>query len=236
MKLLKSDSVHQTGVLAVMVASHSLELLPLVQTETVSGGEKDGMLTGGLDHGGAAPQASVHLQPTQPWPGTCNRAPAPLYLGQLCCTTAWTQVTEEEGRGGGRYLCYSSTLQWSDSILVGETLSSDSPLSSSGLEWKILIKFLIVISFSFSQLSYFRVIAVGHQQCVYYYHLWEGVGGYFHPHYWIVVAERISKMLSKQFSANEEEKIEEKKAGILNLILKFYYNKNRHKTLESDLF
>ena len=165
MKLLKSDSVHQTGVLAVMVASHSLELLPLVQTETVSGGEKDGMLTGGLDHGGAAPQASVHLQPTQPWPGTYNRAPAPLYLGQLCwsCTTAWIQVREEEGRGEGeRYLCYSSTPQWSDSHLVGisgETLSSESPLSSSRLEWKILIKFLIVISFSFSQLSYFRVIA-----------------------------------------------------------------------------
>ena len=144
------------------VATHSLELLPLVQTETVGGGEKDGVLTGGLDHGGAAPQASVHLQPTQPGPGTCNRAP--LYLRQLCwsCTTAWTQVTEEEGRGGGRYLCYSSTPQWSDSNLVGisgETLSSDSPLSSSRLEWKILIKFLLVISFSFSQLSYFRVIA-----------------------------------------------------------------------------
>ena len=106
MKLLKSDSVHQTGVLAVMVASHSLELLPLVQTETVSGGEKDGMLTGGLDHGGAAPQASVHLQPTQPGPGTCNRAA--LYLGQLCwsCTTAWIRVREEEGRGeGGRGTC-----------------------------------------------------------------------------------------------------------------------------------
>ena len=145
------------------VATHSLELLPIVQTETVGGGEKDGVLTGGLDHGGAAPQASVHLQPTQPGPGTCNRAP--LYLGQLCwsSTTAWIRVREEEGRGEGeRYLCYSSTSQWSDSHLVGisgETLSSDPPLSSSRLEWKILIKFLIVISFSFSQLSYFRVIA-----------------------------------------------------------------------------